>query len=654
MEFGMRPGEPLQSIPKRRKPVLIHRQSHEHLDPSTLVKRTSQTNPSAQFLSQTSRGLEHGPGPLAPSASFNPHQLLGSFTSIQELTVSCVSKMSPTLPPQPEEAGRLLTTDSSGVTQILIIKLNEHPWSLGRNHRADLTIDKPTVSNWHCKLYAVSKMASSVQIECDTGERIVCLEVRSVSSSSDLSTNGIRYNNRLVRKKAVILNNGDRVEIAGQVFSYSHSCPPGNYQGSPSTSAFHFKPTLVGKYQITERVLGSGFFSVVHLAINQETGAQLACKIIKRQTSYRQSAREVRKFQQVVQQEVKLNASLDHLRYFVIDKPAQHQQNYWSQTGEREDVRVPIYTSLIFSLFFLKVFELACISDEIHRHINPENSYIFLELVTGGDLFGYVTRNKRLDENEAKFISYQLALALQVCIRKTSSCGHICTTKNRYHIEVGQFNIKPENILLAHHGPDPRVLLADFGAARLADKAFCSMQGTMSYAAPVSRRTLFMIPASSRWAKLNSLNNFPPFSLFMKEVLTVYTRPQGYDGKKADIWSLGVCVYTMICGFHPFDNNGNMESAETERREICKMLKYNIEPTEVQFVKSVLKPATKDEAVSCMSGGGYQQARDVLKKMFESEPRRRICASEILAHAWIRESHSELDEKYQKRVICQK
>lgn len=50
-----------------------------------------------------------------------------------------------------------------------------------------------------------------------------------------------------------------------------------------------------------------------------------------------------------------------------------------------------------------------------------------------------------------------------------------------------------------------------------------------------------------------------------------------------------------------------MESAETERREICKMLKYNIEPTEVQFVKSVLKPATKDEAVSCMSGGGYQQ-----------------------------------------------
>jgi serine/threonine protein kinase len=74
-----------------------------------------------------------------------------------------------------------------------------------------------------------------------------------------------------------------------------------------------FSKQTVGKYRVTERVLGSGFFSVVHLAINQETGAQLACKIIKRQAGFRQSARETKKFQQVVQQEVKLNASLDHV-----------------------------------------------------------------------------------------------------------------------------------------------------------------------------------------------------------------------------------------------------------------------------------------------------------------------------------------------------
>ncbi|KAH9447086.1 hypothetical protein Pst134EA_029073 [Puccinia striiformis f. sp. tritici] len=465
-----RPGELLQSMPKRRKPVLIPKHSKDHIASSTNL--------------------------IGSSGNFNSHQQLpGSFTSIRELTVSCVSKMSPTPPPQPEEAGRLTTTDSSGVIQILIIKLNEHPWSLGRNQQADLTIDKPTVSNWHCKLYA---------IECDTGERIVCLE--------DLSTNGIRYNNRLVRKKAVILNNGDQVEISGQVFSYTHSCPSGNCQGSDGGLAFpaEFKPITVGKYCITERVL------------------------------------------------VKLNASLDHPN---INK--------------------------ILGLKQVK-----------------ENIYIFLELVTGGDLFGYVSRNKRLGEDETKFISYQLILALQYMHDQK---------------QISHRDIKPENILLAHHGPDPRVLLADFGAARLADKAFCSMQGTMSYAAP--------------------------------EVLTVYTRPQGYDGKKADVWSLGVCVYTMICGFHPFDN-GKFESAETERRDICKVLKYNVEPTEVQFVKSVLKPACKDEAVDCMSGGGYKQVRDLLRKMFESDPRQRISAGEILDHPWITNSRDDLEKKYQKHVIC--
>ncbi|KNE92908.1 CAMK protein kinase, variant [Puccinia striiformis f. sp. tritici PST-78] len=537
-----RPGELLQSMPKRRKPVLIPKHSKDHIASSTNLIGASQTHLSALFLLQSSQQLENAP--LGSSGNFNSHQQLpGSFTSIRELTVSCVSKMSPTPPPQPEEAGRLTTTDSSGVIQILIIKLNEHPWSLGRNQQADLTIDKPTVSNWHCKLYA---------IECDTGERIVCLE--------DLSTNGIRYNNRLVRKKAVILNNGDQVEIAGQVFSYTHSCPSGNCQGSDGGLAFpaEFKPITVGKYCITERVLGSGFFSVVHLAINQETGSQLACKIIKQQTGLRQSAREAKKFQAVVQQEVKLNASLDHPN---INK--------------------------ILGLKQVK-----------------ENIYIFLELVTGGDLFGYVSRNKRLGEDETKFISYQLILALQYMHDQK---------------QISHRDIKPENILLVHHGPDPRVLLADFGAARLADKAFCSMQGTMSYAAP--------------------------------EVLTVYTRPQGYDGKKADVWSLGVCVYTMICGFHPFDN-GKFESAETERRDICKVLKYNVEPTEVQFVKSVLKPACKDEAVDCMSGGGYKQVRDLLRKMFESDPRQRISAGEILDHPWITNSRDDLEKKYQKHVIC--
>lgn len=42
--------------------------------------------------------------------------------------------------------------------------------------------------------------------------------------------------------------------------------------------------------------------------------------------------------------------------------------------------------------------------------------YLFLELVTGGDLFGYVVRHKRLGVSEAKYIMYQLLQAVTVSV----------------------------------------------------------------------------------------------------------------------------------------------------------------------------------------------------------------------------------------------
>ena len=82
--------------------------------------------------------------------------------------------------------------------------------------------------------------------------------------------------------------------------------------------------------------------------------------------------------------------------------------------------------------------------------------------------------------------------------------------------------LKPENILLATKpspgNPEPEIKVADFGLARLiSDKDMMKTAcGTPGYVAP--------------------------------EVL----KNKGYDSGAVDMWSTGVILYILLCGFPPF------------------------------------------------------------------------------------------------------
>jgi serine/threonine protein kinase len=106
---------------------------------------------------------------------------------------------------------------------------------------------------------------------------------------------------------------------------------------------------------------------------------------------------------------------------------------------------------------------------------------------------------------------------------------HKCHEKNLTHRDL-----KLENILLTD---DLKVKLIDFGFTRLYDDkvlldTYC---GSSAYAAP--------------------------------EIVAA----QRYSGPEADIWSLGVVLYTIVCGYLPFD-------AETEHdtHKQIKDIKYEI------------------------------------------------------------------------------
>nr|CCA19480.1 protein kinase putative [Albugo laibachii Nc14] len=134
---------------------------------------------------------------------------------------------------------------------------------------------------------------------------------------------------------------------------------------------------------------------------------------------------------------------------------------------------------------------------------------LVMERVTGGELFDRIVRVGVYSERRAAQIVANVLQALEYL--------HSCNIIHR--------DIKPENILLASHN-SADIKISDFGIAKILDpegddvgsrgrgRAYTSC-GTDYYVAP--------------------------------EVL----KGEGYDSK-VDLWSLGVVVYIMLCGFPPF------------------------------------------------------------------------------------------------------
>ncbi|GAA5804964.1 hypothetical protein HPULCUR_010474 [Helicostylum pulchrum] len=135
--------------------------------------------------------------------------------------------------------------------------------------------------------------------------------------------------------------------------------------------------------------------------------------------------------------------------------------------------------------------------------------------VRDGELFNFIHEKNKLSENEARFIFWQLFLAIQYL--------HQCGIAHR--------DLKPENVLLA----DKRKLLikvSDFGLAKNEDRkgTFDSQCGTPNYVAPE-----ILNPAGSR----------------------------AYD-KQCDMWSLGVMLYICLCGFPPFSEENSPPSMKSQ------------------------------------------------------------------------------------------
>ena len=181
-----------------------------------------------------------------------------------------------------------------------------------------------------------------------------------------------------------------------------------------------------------------------------------------------------------------------------------------------------------------------------------------MEYVGGGSLHGYLKAkpNRRVEESDAKRILKQIFEGLRYCHQR-------CITHR---------DIKLENLLLDSKN---NIKIIDFGFSTCVPnekkiKIFC---GTPSYMAP--------------------------------EIV----RKTEYCGPPADIWAMGVLMFTILTGTFPYRG----ATDEELYAKICKA-DYHI-PSEV---------------ICELSG----EAKDLIKQLFSISADERPTAKQVLAHSW--------------------
>jgi len=193
---------------------------------------------------------------------------------------------------------------------------------------------------------------------------------------------------------------------------------------------------------------------------------------------------------------------------------------------------------------------------QLYEVITSETKiYMVIEYAEEGELFNFITKYGRINEKSvtAKRLFKQLVEAVQYCHQH-----------NFVHRDL-----KLENVLLSS---DFKIKLSDFGFTKeiSSSKLLDTYCGSVAYSAPE------MISGKK------------------------------YNGPGADIWSLGVILYTMVCGTLPFDD----EADDVIYQKILN-LNYKIP----DFIS--------------------EDCKDLITRILKIEPSERMTIEEILNHKWM-------------------
>ncbi|RDY08644.1 Calcium-dependent protein kinase 17, partial [Mucuna pruriens] len=239
------------------------------------------------------------------------------------------------------------------------------------------------------------------------------------------------------------------------------------------------------------------------------------------------------------------------------------------------------------------------IVDLVNVYEDKQSVHLVMELCAGGELFDRIIAKGHYTERAAASL-----------LRTIVQIVHTCHSMGVIHRDL-----KPENFLLLNKDENAPLKATDFGLS-------------VFYKQGLSFFTFFFF-------LYHPLINTPPHPLFPGEVFkdivgsAYYIAPEVLKrkyGPEVDIWSIGVMLYILLCGVPPF-------WAESENGIFNAILRAHIDFNSDPWPS--ISPA----------------AKDLVRKMLNSDPRQRLTAYEVLNHPWIKEDGEAPDTPLDNAVL---
>ncbi|CAK8685465.1 unnamed protein product [Clavelina lepadiformis] len=208
---------------------------------------------------------------------------------------------------------------------------------------------------------------------------------------------------------------------------------------------------------------------------------------------------------------------------------------------------------------------IVCIVD-VYENVFQEKKclVIIMERMQGGELFNQIQERAEsaFTEREAAEIMRDIGSAI----------------KYLHDLNIAHRDVKPENLLYSSKGSDAVLKLTDFGFAKITSK--------------------------------NSLNTpcYTPYYV-APEVLG----PEHYD-KSCDMWSIGVIMYILLCGFPPFYSYHGLA--------ISPGMKKRIRNGQYSF------PDPEWSAVSA-------EGKSLIRQLLNTDPEKRMNINDFMSSQWV-------------------